>query len=81
LRMFIAYIVGSLLREVGVTPSFAPVHDRTIKAEGVDPALFPEVSSLAPLLDECDHEAEFEFGLELLIQAIVAHASRREGTR
>ncbi|MGP3913082.1 TetR/AcrR family transcriptional regulator C-terminal domain-containing protein [Nonomuraea sp. NBC_00507] len=76
LRMFIAYIVGSLLREVGVTPTFAPVHTRTIKADSVDAALFPEVSSLAPLLDECDHEAEFEFGLELLIQAIVAHSAR-----
>lgn len=81
LRMFIAYIVGSLLREVGVTPSFPPVHPRAIIAEGVDPALFPQVSSLAPLLDECDDEAEFEFGLEMLIQAIVAHAARREGTR
>ncbi|TMR14899.1 TetR/AcrR family transcriptional regulator [Nonomuraea turkmeniaca] len=76
LRMFIAYIVGSLLREVGVTPTFAPVHTRMIKADSVDAALFPEVSSLAPLLDECDHEAEFEFGLELLIQAIVAHSAR-----
>ncbi|MEV4106091.1 TetR/AcrR family transcriptional regulator C-terminal domain-containing protein [Nonomuraea sp. NPDC049695] len=81
LRMFIAYIVGSLLREVGVTPTFAPVHNRLVKAESVDPALFPEVSSLAPLLDQCDHEAEFEFGLELLIQAISVHAARREGTR
>jgi AcrR family transcriptional regulator len=81
LRMFIAYIVGSLLREVGVTPAFAPVHTRAITAESVDPALFPEVSSLAPLLDECDHEAEFEFGLELLIRAAGAHAARKEGTR
>ncbi|MEV0158849.1 TetR/AcrR family transcriptional regulator C-terminal domain-containing protein [Nonomuraea fuscirosea] len=81
LRMFIAYIVGSLLREVGVTPAFAPEQTRTITADGVDPALFPEVSSLAELLAECDHEAEFEFGLELLIKAIEAHAGRREGTR
>ncbi|SEG29776.1 regulatory protein, tetR family [Nonomuraea solani] len=82
LRMFIAYIVGSLLREVGVTPTFAPVHHtRTVMAEGVDAALFPEVSSLSALLGECDHEAEFDFGLELLIKAIEAHAARREGTR
>ncbi|SEK94459.1 TetR/AcrR family transcriptional regulator C-terminal domain-containing protein [Nonomuraea pusilla] len=81
LRMFIAFIVGSLLREVGVTPTFAPVHAGTLKAEEVDPALFPEVSALAPLLDSCDHEAEFEFGLELLIQAIGVHAGRGEGAR
>ncbi|MGW0805466.1 TetR/AcrR family transcriptional regulator [Nonomuraea sp. NPDC002799] len=81
LRTFIAFIVGSLLREVGVTPTFAPLHTRTIRADGVDPALFPEVSSLAGLLDQCDHEAEFEFGIELLIQAMAVHSGRREGTR
>ncbi|WP_043631199.1 TetR/AcrR family transcriptional regulator [Nonomuraea candida] len=80
-RMFVAYIVGSLLREVGVTPTFAPAQTRTINADGVDPVLFPEVSSLSELLGECDHEAEFEFGLELLITAIEAYAGRREGTR
>jgi AcrR family transcriptional regulator len=78
-RMFIAYIVGSLLREVGVTPAFAPA--RPGKVSAADPALFPEVSALAPLLGACDHEAEFEFGLDLLIQAAEAHAGRKEGTR
>ncbi|MGW4799397.1 TetR/AcrR family transcriptional regulator [Nonomuraea sp. NPDC004297] len=81
LRMFIAYIVGSLLREVGVTPTFAPAQTRTISADGVDPALFPEVSSLASLLGECDHEEEFEFGLDLLIKAIEAYAVQGEGRR
>ncbi|NUO98811.1 MAG: TetR/AcrR family transcriptional regulator [Nonomuraea sp.] len=76
LRMFIAFVVGSLLREVGVTPTFAPVHRGTIEPAEVDATLFPEVSALAPLLAECDHEAEFEFGIELLIQAIAVHAGR-----
>jgi len=81
LRLFIAFIVGSLLREVGVTPTFAPVRTALINAEEVDPALFPEVSALAPLLARCDHEAEYDFGVELLIQAIAMHPARREGTR
>ncbi|MEV4468389.1 TetR/AcrR family transcriptional regulator [Nonomuraea salmonea] len=81
LRMFIAYIVGSLLREVGVTPTFAPAQTRTISADGVDPVLFPEVTSLAGPLGECDHEAEFEFGLDMLIRAVEERAGRREGTR
>jgi AcrR family transcriptional regulator len=72
LRTFIAYIVGSLLREVGVTPTFAPVPGGEVFRHDVDPQLFPEVSALTPLLGTCDHEAEFEFGLELLIQAIAA---------
>ncbi|MBN6054218.1 TetR/AcrR family transcriptional regulator C-terminal domain-containing protein [Nonomuraea sp. RK-328] len=80
-RLFIAFIVGSLLREVGVTPTFAPVHHRHLAgAEAVDPALFPEVSALAPLLGACDHDAEFEFGVELLIQAINVLQARKEGT-
>ncbi|MFC4056999.1 TetR/AcrR family transcriptional regulator [Planomonospora corallina] len=72
LRMFIAYIVGSLLREVGVTPTFAPVHHLQVDAGKVDPVLFPETSSLLPELGVCDHDAEFEFGLELLIGAIAS---------
>ncbi|MGI5272769.1 TetR/AcrR family transcriptional regulator C-terminal domain-containing protein [Nonomuraea sp. CA-218870] len=81
LRLFIAFIVGSLLREVGVTPSFAPVRKAAIDAEEIDPELFPEVSALSELLGSCDHEAEFAFGVELLIQAIAVHPARREGTR
>ena len=76
LRMFIAYIVGSLLREVGVTPTFAPVHRATSRSRTSIPQLFPEVSGLAPPLADCDHEAEFEFGLELLIQAITVRLKR-----
>ncbi|RCG29368.1 TetR family transcriptional regulator [Sphaerisporangium album] len=70
LRTFIAYIIGSLLREVGVTPTFAPVpgQDHTPHA---DPALFPEVHGLASLLGECDHEEAFEYGLDMLIRAAV----------
>ncbi|MFG3436543.1 TetR/AcrR family transcriptional regulator [Nonomuraea sp. NPDC047897] len=81
LRMFIAFIVGSLLREVGVTPTFAPPQQRSVDAEQVDQTLFPHVSELAPLLGRCDHEAEFEFGVELLISAITVHPAREEGTR
>ncbi|GII54638.1 TetR family transcriptional regulator [Planotetraspora thailandica] len=75
LRMFVAYIVGSLLREVGVTPTFAPVRDEALVE--VDPALFPEVSSLSPYLTSCDHDEEFEFGLELLVQAMAVRAEKR----
>ncbi|MCG5214134.1 TetR/AcrR family transcriptional regulator C-terminal domain-containing protein [Streptosporangium soli] len=78
LRTFIAYIVGSLLREVGVTPTFAPVPRVGVQVENVDPALFPEVGRLAPILGSCDEEPDFEFGIDLLIQAI-ALLPRPEG--
>ncbi|MEW9529856.1 TetR/AcrR family transcriptional regulator C-terminal domain-containing protein [Microbispora sp. NPDC049125] len=76
LRVYIAYVVGSLLREVGVTPTFAPVRP-DIRIAEVDPALFPVVGELAPHLMECDHDEEFEFGLELLVQAMTVRAARR----
>ncbi|MCT9929381.1 TetR/AcrR family transcriptional regulator C-terminal domain-containing protein [Planotetraspora sp. A-T 1434] len=80
LRMFIAYIVGSLLREVGVTPTFAPVRP-DIKVAEADPALFPQVSALSPYLLSCDHDEEFEFGLELLVEAMAVRAGRKAGKR
>ncbi|GAA3447955.1 TetR/AcrR family transcriptional regulator [Planomonospora venezuelensis] len=79
LRMFIAYIVGSLLREVGVTPTFAPVHHAEVDVAKVDPVLFPQTNALAAELGSCDHESEFEFGVELLVQAIAVRRERRGG--
>lgn len=76
LRVFIAYIVGSLLREVGVTPAFAPVRP---DVADVDPDLFPLIAELAPDLMACDDEEEFEFGLELLVQAMAARAEQAAG--
>ncbi|WP_327091202.1 TetR/AcrR family transcriptional regulator C-terminal domain-containing protein [Nonomuraea sp. NBC_01738] len=78
LRMFIAFIVGTLLREVGVTPSFAPM-PATLRADQVDPELFPTVAELAPMLDRCDPDEEFDFGVELLVQAISVHRERAPG--
>ncbi|WP_084463883.1 TetR/AcrR family transcriptional regulator C-terminal domain-containing protein [Microtetraspora fusca] len=76
LRMFIAYIVGSLLREVGVTPTFAPVRP-DVPVAVADPALFPELYARTSELAACDHEAEFEFGLELLVQAMAVRLGER----
>lgn len=70
LRTFIAYIIGSLLREVGVTPTFSPVPRGGVELSSVDPALFPEVGTLAPLLGEPDYEKSFDYGLDLLIRAV-----------
>lgn len=78
LRIFIAYVVGSLLREVGVTPAFAPVRDAPEGVAELDPGLFPQVVELAPLFDSGDHAAEFAFGVELLIQAIAVYPGRKE---
>jgi AcrR family transcriptional regulator len=77
-RAFVAYIVGSLLREVGVAPSLAPQHQLAQPADDapgagqhrLDPAEFPQVTSLTAELMHKDHDADFEFGLELLVRAV-----------
>jgi len=76
-RAFIAYIVGSLVREVGVTPGLEPQRplgqDPAILAADrpiLNPAEFPQVTSLTAELMRRDHDADFEFGLDLLVRAV-----------
>jgi AcrR family transcriptional regulator len=71
-RAFVAYIVGSLLREVGVSPSLAPPQDDPPAGRQLwlDPAEFPHATSLAAELMRRDHDADFEFGLDLLVRAV-----------
>jgi AcrR family transcriptional regulator len=71
-RAFVAYIVGSLLREVGVSPSLAPPQDDppAERRLWLDPAEFPQATSLAAELLRKDHDADFEFGLDLLVRAV-----------
>ena len=52
-RAFVAYIVGSLVREFGISPS---------AVSGEDPQV--------PRLSRADHDADFEFGLEVLLRGI-----------
>jgi AcrR family transcriptional regulator len=77
-RVFTGYIVGSLLREVGVAPGLAPqrplVHDQAVleadRPIGLDPSDFPLVTSMSAELMHRDHDADFEFGLNLLVHAL-----------
>jgi AcrR family transcriptional regulator len=77
-RMFIGYIVGSLLREVGVAPGLVPQRplgqDQAVlqadRPVGLDPADFPQVTSMTAEIMHRDHDADFEFGLNLLVHAI-----------
>ncbi len=69
-RVFIAYITGCLLREVGVAPSLSPPDEA---AQAADPAEFPLLSSLAEDVAERDYDTDFEFGLDLLVAAVAGH--------
>jgi AcrR family transcriptional regulator len=72
-RAFVAYIMGSLLREVGVAATLADsdgdgdLHRRYLRA-----AEFPHVTDLAAELTGADEDTDFEFGLDLLLHAIAA---------
>jgi AcrR family transcriptional regulator len=78
LRTFVAYVAGSLLREVGVSPGLEPqrplTQDPSVLAADiplpVNQAEFPQVVSMSAELLQRDHDADFEFGLELLVRAV-----------
>ena len=75
-RAFVAYVVGSLLREVGVSPALGDAHP-SYSAQApqrlhLDPEEFPQVTSLTAELTRRDPDADFEFGLDLLVHAIAA---------
>ncbi|MEU9450540.1 TetR/AcrR family transcriptional regulator C-terminal domain-containing protein [Streptomyces sp. NPDC048277] len=72
LRAFIAFLIGTLSREVGFAPTYAgaiPGVTAMREKELVDSGL-PAVAAAASELSVCDHEAEMEFGLEMLLDAI-----------
>ena len=69
-RVLVAYIIGSLSREGGHALMLSYANDPQGVLERADPVLFPHVHDLAPLLVEKDFEADFEFGLDLLINAL-----------
>lgn len=75
MRAFVAYILGSLLREVGVAPGLAGP-GTAVQEAGRRPRLkateFPQVTSLAAELGHKDPDAEFDFGLDLLVHATAA---------
>ncbi|MGW1621677.1 TetR/AcrR family transcriptional regulator C-terminal domain-containing protein [Streptomyces sp. NPDC002172] len=79
LRAFIAFLIGTLSREVGTAPTYAGALPAVVASRRQDlvDSGFPAVAAAADELAVCDHEAEMEFGLELLIDAV----HRRVGAR
>jgi AcrR family transcriptional regulator len=81
-RAFVAYIMGSLLREVGAVAG-RPDGDSEVAEPHrplLRPADFPQMTELSAELGTQDPDADFEFGLDLLVHAISAlhpaHAGR-----
>ncbi|SEP52800.1 TetR/AcrR family transcriptional regulator C-terminal domain-containing protein [Amycolatopsis saalfeldensis] len=78
-RSVLAFVIGSLLREVSAGPTFSGddlggVERRLAELRA---SSLPHVVEAAPDLAVCEHEAEFEFGLDLLIVALERQLQRR----
>jgi AcrR family transcriptional regulator len=76
MRSFVGFILGSLLREVGISPALGDAQAgdpaQVMPRRTLDPADFPQVTSLTAELTHHDADADFEFGLDLLVHAIAA---------
>jgi AcrR family transcriptional regulator len=69
MRTFVAYALGGLLNEARLD-AYHP--DPSDKGGRVDPDRFPNIAELSWSLTHADHDRDFEFGLELLINAVSA---------
>jgi AcrR family transcriptional regulator len=76
IRAFAAYILGSLLPELGAAPGQAGPDLSAAQQMANRPRLraaeFPQLTSLAAELSSSDPDANFEFGLDLLVHATAA---------
>lgn len=71
MRAFMAYVLGTLMREEGTARALRQVTlDRDRIGDLVDPARFPHVVRASRELMHPDFDGEFAFGLELLIGAM-----------
>ncbi|WP_395103397.1 TetR/AcrR family transcriptional regulator [Actinomadura sp. SCN-SB] len=78
MRALLAYALGAQVREIGAVKWLH--HVANTDAYGrLDPERFPHTVALGPELAKQDPEADFEFGLDLLIQAVDALPRRPPG--
>jgi AcrR family transcriptional regulator len=71
-RAFVAYTLGTMTSELARAHQHAQaeVTNERDLADRLDPGQFPNVRSLAGPLLEVDDDADFEFGLELLVRSV-----------
>ncbi|GAA0583595.1 TetR/AcrR family transcriptional regulator [Actinomadura livida] len=71
MRALLAYALGAQLREVGMSKMLGHLAETGAQAwSRLDPDEFPHVLAYGPELAGVDAEADFEFGLDLLIGAL-----------
>ncbi|WP_246843077.1 TetR/AcrR family transcriptional regulator C-terminal domain-containing protein [Allokutzneria sp. NRRL B-24872] len=72
LRAVLAFLVGTVLREVESTPAFDGSDASAVARREADLSAgpFPALAESAPFLASCDHEREYQYGLDLLLVAL-----------
>lgn len=80
MRTFVSYALGTLVNEARLDRMQAGGLDAREYAARMDVARFPHIVDLADTLAHFNHEADFEFGLDLLINAVAA-LPREQPTR
>ncbi|WP_433334105.1 TetR/AcrR family transcriptional regulator [Spirillospora sp. CA-294931] len=81
MRALMAYALGAQMRELGLVKTLGNLPaEPTAAYDWLDPEQFPHVTRLGPELARNDPEADFEFGLDLLIGALEALRRDRERT-
>ncbi|MET9225401.1 TetR family transcriptional regulator [Lentzea sp. NPDC003310] len=79
LRMLLATLIGTLLREVSAAPTFGS--DDGARRQALEASGLPAVTEAAPHLAEFDRAAEFEYTVDLAITAVLDRIARqRSGT-
>ena len=75
-RSYIAFLVGSLLLEVSITSAaVVPASIVASSETALTGAGLPAVAAAAGELAICDHDYEFQFGLDLLIDSVQSRIS------
>ncbi|MFE4057624.1 TetR/AcrR family transcriptional regulator C-terminal domain-containing protein [Streptomyces sp. NPDC059096] len=76
LRGYVAYIVGTLMRELDSAITLGTVDPGQVRQriDGITATGDPLLTATAPHLAVSDHEVEFHYGLELLIAGLATRA-------
>lgn len=74
LRTFVAFVTGSLVRELTAEPAVSGIDPvaRATRIEVLKAAGFPAIADAADHIAVIDHEAEYYFGVDLFIAALEA---------
>ena len=80
-HMLVGYVQGhAMLETAGLMagdpgPEHAAEHDAFLRM--LPPDRFPRMAEMLPYLKQCDHEAEFEYGLDVLLAGLDAKLGHR----